>query len=439
MFKEKLKTSIGLKIAVLSGLTLALLIPALMIQGTVHEREKRRAEVLKEITSKWGGSQNIVGPVLSIPVEYIMADSKGKIRRYTNMIYLLPDSLNIQGAMQPEVRYRGIYEILLYTANLGFSGKFNLVNLGSLDLKDGLIKYDQAILEFGISDLKGLNNRMVLEWGDAQENANPGIINCSTIKKGFHMRAPLTREKSEYAFRINLDLNGSESLSFIPVGEENHASLQSNWQHPSFMGDFLPKVRQIDEKHFTAEWKILNLNRNFPQISLGNPIEFDNTNFGVQLIYPVDQYQKTTRTVKYAIMFIGLTFIVFLLIEILNRKLLHPIQYLLVGSGLVLFYILLLSLSEHMSFPLAYFLAALSLIVLVSFYARAILKDTRFMLVIAGVLTTLYGFLYINLQLQDYALLLGSIGLFVMLAVVMYLTRNIDWFSKLNVEEQKAS
>jgi inner membrane protein len=439
MFKEKLKTSIGLKIAVLSGLTLALLIPALMIQGKVHDREKRRAEVLKEITSKWGGSQNIVGPVLSIPVEYIMADSKGKIRRYTNMIYLLPDSLNIQGAMQPEVRYRGIYEILLYTANLGFSGKFNLVNLGSLDLKDGLIKYDQAILEFGISDLKGLNNRMVLEWGDAQENANPGIINCSTIKKGFHMRAPLTREKSEYAFRINLDLNGSESLSFIPVGEENHASLQSNWQHPSFMGDFLPKVRQIDEKHFTAEWKILNLNRNFPQISLGNPIEFDNTNLGVQLIYPVDQYQKTTRTVKYAIMFIGLTFIVFLLIEILNRKLLHPIQYLLVGSGLVLFYILLLSLSEHMSFPLAYFLAALSLIVLVSFYARAILKNTRFMLIIAGVLTTLYGFLYINLQLQDYALLLGSIGLFVMLAVVMYLTRNIDWFSKLNVEEQKAS
>jgi inner membrane protein len=439
MFKEKLKTSIGLKIAVLSGLTLALLIPALMIQGTVHEREKRRAEVLKEITSKWGWSQNIVGPVLSIPVEYIMADSKGKIRRYTNMIYLLPDSLNIQGAMQPEVRYRGIYEILLYTANLGFSGKFNLVNLGSLDLKDGLIKYDQAILEFGISDLKGLNNRMVLEWGDAQENANPGIINCSTIKKGFHMRSPLSREKSEYAFRLNLDLNGSESISFIPVGEENNASLQSNWQHPSFMGDFLPKVRQIDEKHFTAEWKILNLNRNFPQISLGNPIEFDNTNFGVQLFYPVDQYQKTTRTVKYAIMFIGLTFIVFFLIEILNRKLLHPIQYLLVGSGLVLFYILLLSLSEHMSFPLAYFLAALSLILLVSFYARAILKDTRFMLVIAGVLTTLYGFLYINLQLQDYALLLGSIGLFIMLAAVMYLTRNIDWFSKLNVEEQKVT
>ncbi len=439
MFKERLKTSIGLKIAVLAGLTLALLIPALMIQGTIHEREQRRSEVLEEITSKWGGTQNIVGPVLSIPVEYITADPKGKVRRYTNMIYLLPDSLNIQGAMLPEVRYRGIYEILLYTANLGFSGKFNLANLGSLDLKDGIIKYDQAILEFGISDLKGLNDRIVLEWEDAQENANPGIINCSTIKKGFHMRSPLTPDKSEYAFRINLNLNGSESISFIPVGEENYASLQSNWQHPSFMGNFLPKVRQIDEKHFAAEWKILNLNRNFPQISFGNPIEFDNTNFGVQLIYPVDQYQKTTRTVKYAIMFIGLTFIVFLLIEILNRKLLHPIQYLLVGSGLVLFYILLLSLSEHMSFPLAYFLAAFSLILLVSFYARAILKNTRFMLVIAGVLTTLYGFLYINLQLQDYALLLGSIGLFMMLAVVMYLTRNIDWFSKLNVEEQKAS
>jgi inner membrane protein len=437
MFAEKLKTSIGLKITVLAGLTLALLIPALMIQGTVHERERRRSEVLDEITSKWGGTQNITGPVLSIPVEYVMADSNGKIGQYTSIIYLLPDSLNIQGTMLPEIRYRGIYEILLYTANLGFSGKFDLAKMNSLDLKNGTIRYDQAILEFGISDLKGLNDRLDIKWENSTQNASPEIINCTSIKKGFHLRSPLDRDKSQYNFQMNLNLNGSNSISFMPVGEENYASLQSTWRHPSFMGGFLPKVRNIDEKHFTAEWKILNLNRNFPQISFGNPIEFDNTNFGVELFYPVDQYQKTTRTVKYAIMFIGLTFIVFLLIEILSRKLLHPVQYLLVGSGLVLFYILLLSLSEHMSFPLAYFLAALSLILLVSFYTRAILKDTRFMLVIAGVLAILYGFLYVNLQLQDYALLLGSIGLFVMLAVVMYLTRNIDWFSKLNVQEQK--
>ena len=437
MFAEKLKTSIGLKITVLAGLTLVLLIPALMIQGTIHEREKRRSEVLEEITSKWGGSQNITGPVLSIPVEYVMADPDGKIRQYTSIIYLLPDSLNIQAEMLPEIRYRGIYEILLYTANLGFSGKFNLAKIESLDLKNGTLMYDQAILEFGISDLKGLNNHVVMQWENSPQNTNPGIINCTSIKKGVHLRSPLDKEKSQYYFQMNLSLNGSNSISFVPVGEENHTSLESNWQHPSFMGDFLPKLRNIDEKHFTADWKILNLNRNFPQISFGNPIEFDHTIFGVELFYPVDQYQKTTRTVKYAIMFIGLTFIAFLLIEILNRKLLHPIQYLLVGSGLVLFYILLLSLSEHMSFPLAYFLAALSLILLVSFYARAIFKDTRFMLVIAGVLVILYGFLYLNLQLQDYALLLGSIGLFIMLAIVMYLTRNFDWFSKLDVPEQK--
>lgn len=437
MLSEKLKTSVGLKIVIIGGLILALLIPALMVQGVINEREQRRTAVLQDITNKWGNNQQIIGPILSLPVEYKRTDPDGKVTGYRKIIYLLPDSLQIEGELIPEIRYRSIYHILLYTSDLNISGSFNLANLNDLDLNGGTVKYNEALLEFGISDMKGVNDRIELKWNKDRYTANSGIQNCTSIEKGFHIKSPLTKEKLQNNFLFNLNLNGSDEISFTPVGKETNVSLKSNWEHPSFMGEFLPRVRNMQENKFTAEWKILNLNRNFPQYSYGNPIQFDHTSFGVQLYYPVDQYQKTTRTVKYAIMFIALTFLAFFLIEIIYKRLLHPIQYLLVGSGLILFYILLLSFSEHMSFPLAYLISSFSLIFLISFYARAILRDRRFMMAISIVLIILYGFLYINLQLQDYALLLGSVGLFVILALVMYLTRNIDWFTVLKVEESK--
>ncbi|MBN2366805.1 MAG: cell envelope integrity protein CreD, partial [Calditrichaeota bacterium] len=194
--------------------------------------------------------------------------------------------------------------------------------------------------------------------------------------------------------------------------------------------------RKIDENQFSAEWKILNLNRNFPHYSMVSPIEFDKTNFGVKLINPVDHYQKTTRTVKYAILFIGLTFLSYFLIEILNKKVLHPIQYLLIGSALVIFYLVLLSLSEHLPFVFAYLLSSLAMIGLISFYTRAIFKSTRFSVMISAILILLYGFLYINIQLQDYALLFGSLGLFLVLAIVMYITRHFDWYHDFRSESK---
>ena len=437
MLNEKLKTSIGLKVIVIGGLILALLIPTLMVQTKIYEREERRAEVLGDITSKWGEVQHITGPVLCIPVEYIQKDVHGNKQSYNQWIYLLPDSIIIQGELDPKIRYRGIYQILLYTSNLQFSGNFNLNNLDDINLKDGEILYNQAILEFGIADMKGINERIKITWNKDKNIANPGIKYCTTLKKGFHFKSPLIEDTNQYHFSFSLNLNGSEEIRFTPIGKETQANITSKWQHPSFVGDFIPKEREINDKEFNAKWKVLNLNRNFPQFNFGNPIEFDYSFFGVQLFYPVDQYQKTTRTVKYAIMFIGLTFLAFFLIEILKKKLLHPFQYLLVGFGLVLFYILLLALSEHLNFPLAYILSSLSLILVISLYSRAILRDNRFMLLISSVLIILYGFLYVNLQLQDYALLLGSVGLFLILTLVMYITRHIDWFNVLNTKEDK--
>jgi inner membrane protein len=431
MTRDILRNSIGLRIAIILGLTLVLCIPALLIQYIIYEREHRRNDVLTEITSKWGEDQLIKGPVLSLPVYYEDRKTDGSVKNYTRYLYVLPDKFNISGTIIPQTRYRGIYQITLYGSDLNFSGNFKLPSLNELNIRNGIIQYRDAVLEFGLSDMKGLTDGVNLQWNNQAFPADAGIKNCTTLAKGFHIKAPLTEELNNYTFSCNIKLNGSETLSFSPVGEETRASISSRWAHPSFTGDFLPVIRHIEQDRFQAEWKVLNLNRNFPQYTFGAPPEFDNSSFGVRLYYPVDQYQKSMRTVKYAILFIGLTFLSYFLIEILNRQVLHPVQYLLIGSALVLFYLLLLSLSEHMNFIFAYLASSLSMIALITFYTRAIFKSTRFSLIISGVLALLYGFLYINLQLQDYALLFGSLGLFGILALVMYLTRHIDWFTGL--------
>jgi len=439
LMKDKLKNSIGLKMIIIGGLIITLLIPTLIIQFIIYERENRQKNVLQEVTDKWGDRQKLTGPVLTIPVEFTKTDNYGGKQIYTRYIYLLPDSLVYNGEIQPEIRYRSIFEILLYSFQANISGNFNLSHLQDLDLKNGIIQYNQAVVEFGISDMKGVNDKVMFRWNGNSSEVQPGIKNCTTLIQGFHMKSPLHPNIEHYNFNCDLGLNGNTELSFTPLGKETFAQVRAPWQHPSFVGDYLPKTREIDERGFESEWKVLHLNRNIPQVSYNRELTLDNTYFGVQLILPVDQYQKTMRTVKYAIMFIGLTFLAFFLIEILNGKLLHPIQYLLVGSALVLFYILLLSLSEHLSFPIAYSLASISLILLISLYSKAILQDTRFMIIISAVLTVLYGFLYIDLQLEDYALLLGSIGLFSVLATVMYLTRHLNWYTLLPKEKRDTS
>lgn len=439
MIGEKSKIPVSIKMVIIAGLVILLLVPTFIIQYIIYERENRRKDVIQEVTEKWGEKQKLTGPVLSIPVEFTKTDNYGGKQIFTRYIYLLPDSLVFAGEIQPEIRYRSIFEILLYSFDASISGNFNLSHLQDLDLNNGVIQYDQAVVEFGISDMKGVTDEVMFHWDASPSEIQPGIKNCAALSQGFHMKSPLNPEKERYIFSCALGLNGNTELSFTPLGKETFSRIKATWEHPSFVGDYLPTMREINDKGFEAEWKVLHLNRNIPQVTYNKDLTLDNTYFGVQLILPVDQYQKTMRTVKYAIMFIGLTFLAFFLIEILNTKMLHPVQYLLVGSALVLFYILLLSLSEHLYFPIAYTIASLSLILLITLYSKAILQDTKFMIIITSVLTLLYGFLYIDLQLEDYALLLGSIGLFIVLSIVMYLTRNLNWYTLLPREKNDTS
>ena len=244
------------------------------------------------------------------------------------------------------------------------------------------------------------------------------------------------KDSSTYQFKLSLNLKGSQLLYFTPVGKVTDINLSSDWPNPSFNGAFLPDKREISEKGFKANWNILHLNRNFPQIWTGSQHTISKSSFGIDLILPVDNYQKSYRSIRYAILFIGFTFLVFFFIEVLNKVFIHPVQYILVGVALIVFYTLLLSFSEHMKYNLAFIISALSTLLLIAGYVKAILKSSQLSLLISGILTVLYTFIFVIIQLQDYALLIGSIGIFIILGLVMYFSRKIDWYN-LSLEEKK--
>jgi inner membrane protein len=436
MIKSKIKNSLGVRVFVIGGISLLLLIPAMMIQGLITERQMTRNAAATEISSKWGARQNLSGPVLSVPFKAYYQTEKGEQITVVKYAHFLPDDFSVQGVMTPEIRNRGIYEAVLYGADLQLKATFPASDFSGLNIPAGDIMWSDAFIAIGLSDMKGINDMVKIGWNNQEFVADPGIESNDIFESGVSVKIPLDPKRSSFDFSTRLNLNGSSSLMFLPIGKESNIRLASAWQNPSFTGNFLPDVREVSTDGFTAEWKILHLNRNYPQKWVGKCQQnILYSAFGVNLLLPVDQYQKTMRTAKYAIMFILLTFLSFFMIELLNNKVLHPFQYLLIGFALVLFYTLLLSLSEHLGFDKAYWLAGAGILILVTGYTKSVLGNKIQTLLIAGVLTVLYGYLYIILQLQDYALLMGSLGLFIILANVMFLTRRVDWFTILKPEQ----
>ncbi len=236
---------------------------------------------------------------------------------------------------------------------------------------------------------------------------------------------------------MDIDLKGSQFLYFVPVGKTTNVNINSNWTNPSFGGEFLPDSREINNEGFQSYWNILHLNRNYPQSWSDNEHSVTYSAFGVNLLLPVDRYQKSMRVIKYAILFLAFTFLVFFFIEVMNKVFIHPIQYILVGIAIVVFYTLLLAISEHLAFNISYLISAILTLTLITAYVLAILKSKKITVLILGILGILYGFIFTIIQLQDYALLIGSIGIFVILAIVMYYSRKIDWYSiKLGEKEE---
>jgi inner membrane protein len=422
-----IKRSITLKIISVGFLILLLLIPTLMVQDLIRERENRRDSVVNEISKKWGDRQTITGPFITVPFKTYFKDSNGKTQFNLNYLHILPEKLNIAGDIQPEVRYRSLFEAVLYNTKLKFSGKFKMPPVSQLNIEQKNILWDKSYLSLGVTDMRGIRDNIVINFNGKDYNANPGLKTTDLADAGVgSLIAPLTNEPSKFSFDLNL--NGSQQISFIPVGESTNVSLDSSWPSPSFNGAFLPATREVKKNGFSADWRILHLNRNYPQFWEGSRYKIEPSAFGLKLILTADIYQKSIRLAKYAIMFLVFTFAAFFFSEIINKRRFHPIQYILIGIAILLFYTLVLSLSEHIHFNYAYILSASAITLLISGYSKAI-GNPKFAFTILGILAILYSYLFIILQLEDYALIMGSVGLFIILTIVMYVTRKVDWYA----------
>ncbi len=424
-----IKNSVSFKIFTIFILILILLIPASMIQSLIREREARKKTVIDEITSKWGEAQTITGPVITVPYKDYYENEDGKKSFIIRYMHFLPDDLDFNCKIFPEIRYRGIYEAVLFRTQIEITGNFPRPDIGSMNISKDNVVWSGVHITVGISDLRGINDQVKTIFNADELIMNPGVETNQVIATGISSKIDLSHQTEKYPFKLNINLNGSHKLSLVPVGKTTTASMASTWTAPSFEGAYLPVSREINEDGFSAKWKILHLNRSYPQQWIGEKYKVDSSNFGIKMFIPVDTYQKSTRTAKYALMFIVFGFGSFFFSEIMNKVRLHPIQYLLVGFSITIFYVLLISISEHVNFDIAYLISGASVIALISGYAKSVLKSLRLAGMVAGILFVLYTYLYILLQLEDYALLMGSIGLFVVLGTVMYMTRKMDWYA----------
>lgn len=451
----------ALKILVVGLLTVLLLIPLSMISSLIYERldTKRNAEL--EITSKWSGEQIITGPCIVIP--YIQeSNQKDKKELIRKNLLLLPNEMNVTADAKVEKRKRGIYDVSLYRSDLLLTGTLSLEDLKKSGIKPEQMYLDEAYVIMGISDLKGIRESVVMQLGNEKYDFGPGIplenlyvgpnpafeknyyerdiqtssptVSSGLFSTGLNVKldsvAMSQLKQVSIPFTINLYLNGSQGLFIVPIGKTTSAKVISDWATPSFGGDFLPENHDVTTEGFSANWKVIDLNRSYGQIVHAENETAINqmatSAFGVKFIQSVDQYQQNKRSAKYGVLIILLTFLVVFFIEVLKKKEVNPFQYLLVGLALVLFYSLLLSLSEIWGFNLAYIVAAIMTTVLIVIHMSSILKNKNLGLFIGALLTFLYVFVFILIQMESYALLVGSLGLFCILAVIMYFSKKLE-------------
>lgn len=445
-FLNWIKNSLTARMFVVGFLTLILLIPLFMVQDLIRERAQRQESVVSEINGKWGDEVIMFGPVLKLPYRSflekritnpqneVIAESVEEIKYF----YFFPNRLNIKSNIDPEMKNRGIYKTVVYKSNTVINGSFSASDMESQDVSEENILWQKARLIFKTSNLKGVNDQIHLETGNSRYGFNskyqvgqtthiPGKENLYLMESEVLKPEDLPRDKS-MDFSMEVSVNGSSEISFVPIGRTTDAQIISAWGTTSFKGNFLPYNQdKLTGNGFDAKWKILDINRPFPQgfdNSLPNLTAYA---FGVNFMVPVDEYQKSERATKYGFIVIGLTFLLFFLIQTLSKIPIHPFQYLMIGLGLVIFYTLLISISEHSSFFKAYLIAGTSVILMISLYSKSILKGWKFPIFIGLSLLSLYSFIYVIIQLESYALLVGSMGLFVILAAVMYVSRKIDW------------
>ncbi|MGB4857701.1 MAG: cell envelope integrity protein CreD [Dokdonella sp.] len=420
------------KVFAIGFLALLMLIPLAQVNDLVYERSQRADTATATIASRWGGEQILGGPVLVVPVrQRVLRGNKVEVI----VVYetILPDRLMIGGPLLPELRRYGIYDTPVYTAKLQLEGAFIGADLLAIGCSDCEPLWELAELRLPVSDVRGIREVGDLWFGDKEYRFGPGsggFAGIAAVSTALPMAAP--SDGLTLPFSMEITLAGTRSLSLLPTARQTTANLSATWPDPGFDGAFLPVTRKVGEQGFSAEWKVLDFNRRIPQHwREGNDesLQLASSGFGVSLLQPAATYQQNTRAGKYGLLFIGLTFVAFFLFEVLRRWRVHPVQYLLVGFALCLFYVVLLALSEQIGFAIAYACAAAVVVAMVGGYAITITRSRRAGASLGAALAMVYGLLYALIVSEDYALLTGSIGLVVVLGVVMYLTRRIDWYN----------
>lgn len=443
-----LKTSITARMIMIMTIVLILLIPLAFIKDLIREREYRQTDVVKEINDKWGNSVTLYGPILKVPYktykETTVFNKKSKqysIHKETviNNAYFFPKELDIISNVSSKPKKRNNYETVVYKADIAAKGSFEKPDFSSKSIPEKDIIWEKSTLIIKTSNLKGLKsevainlkaNKYALEtnFSTIETNVNQHQNSINELESKFITQEDLNF-KEPIQFNFNLTYNGSKSIEFVPIGKSTTAEMTSNWKDPSFTGNFLPQNDEdkVNENGFKANWKIMSINRSFSQQFFEVLPNLTPYAFGAKLIVLTDEYQKTTRSAKYGFLVIGLTFLIFFLIQTLSKINIHAFQYVMIGIALIMFYTLLISISEHSSFLKSYVISGSAVVILITLYSKSILKSYKFMSFIGGALAALYSFIFVIIQIENYALLVGSIGLFLILAIVMYVSRKIDW------------
>jgi inner membrane protein len=429
------------KMLMVGFLTLVLLIPLFFVQNLISERSQRKMEMVDEVTDLWGKDVLFYGPMLRIPYTsyeaYNVTNPKTGVttierKTINNYAYFFPNELkNNSKIKKNESLKRGIFNHVVFTADMTFKGNFTQPNFSKLGIEDENIQWEKAAVIVKTTNLKSIKSELKIQLNKDKFSFEPQNNDKSEYSilatNTFHYKSLANSDKINFDFAITY--NGSNSVKFIPVGKITTVSVDSDWESPSFEGSFAANdtTKTITKNGFHADWKVLDINRTFSQQYANVLPDLDDYLFGVKLIQTVDEYQQNERASKYGFLVIGLTFLIFFLIQSVSKINIHIFQYSMIGLALIMFYTLLISVTEHSTFSFAYTIAGASVVAMITLYSISILKNRKFPMFIGIALTVLYSFIYVIIQMEDYALLVGSIGLFLILGAVMYFSRKIDW------------
>jgi inner membrane protein len=415
-----------------AAIVVALLVPLGQVESLVSERSVMRDSAEARVAAGWGGEQVIGGPVLAVPVdtrERDPTDDKREVVR-RGWRYLLPATVDASTSLAPVERHSGIYRVNAYTANVSLTARFTGDSLLKLLAVTGnsAVAWSEVRLLLPIRELRGIREITLVSWNGHELAVSPaldGIVSGISAPVDLSAGAPMAA-----TFEFRGVIAGTKNFAVLPFGRTTTVHIRSAWPHPSFSGVFLPARYTLTDAGFDATWQVLEVNRSYPQswsdtAVSGNALA--SSAFGVELYDPVDVYQRNYRAIHYAVLFIALTFLCLFLWEQVAKRRLHAMQYLLIGLALATFYLLLIALSEHMGFGLAYGMAALGQVIVLGVYLVGAMRARLAGSLAAVGLASVYGALYLLVLSEQYALLLGAVFLFVTLAAVLWITRRVDW------------